>query len=69
MDLFEWAESKTNAMTIWDIGALKVYCVLFGMIVGAFLSGFVRENLWYFLLPTILLGVGFGYRWFTAKPS
>jgi hypothetical protein len=69
MDLLEWARGKTEAMTIWDIGVLKVYCVLFGMIVGAFLSGLVRENLWYFILPTVFLGLWSGYRWFTAKPG
>ncbi len=68
MDLFEWAEGKTSAMTIWDIGALKVYCVLFGMIVGAYLPGFVREHLWWFLIPVLVLGLGVGYRWFSAKP-
>ncbi|MBT8397717.1 MAG: hypothetical protein HKO65_05850 [Gemmatimonadetes bacterium] len=69
MDLFEWAESRTNAMTIWDIGALKVYCVMLGMIVGAYMSGFIREHLWWFLLPVLFLGTGVGYRWLSAKPS
>ena len=69
MDLFEWAEKRTAAMTIWDIGVLKVYCVLFGMIAGAYISLFVREHLWWFLVPVLLLGVGSGYRWFTAKPG
>jgi hypothetical protein len=69
MSVFEWAERNTNAMTIWDMGVLKVYCVLFGIIVGAYLSVFVREHLWWFVVPVLILGGGFGYRWLTAKPS
>jgi len=69
MGVFQWAERKTKGMTIWDIGVLKVYCVLFGVIVGAYLSAFVREQVLWFIAAVLVLGGGFGYRWFTAKPS
>jgi hypothetical protein len=68
MGVFDWAERRTRALTLWDVGVLKVCCVLFGVIVGAYASGFVRENLWWFLVPTLVLGGGLGYRWFTADP-
>jgi putative Mn2+ efflux pump MntP len=68
MGLFEWAERRTRALIIWDIGALKVCCVLLGMVVGAYIPGFVRDHLWWFLAPTLLLGVGVTYRWLTADP-
>ena len=68
MGVFEWAERRTRALTLWDIGALKVYCVLFGIVVGAYISGFVRENLWWFLAPALVVGGGVAYRWFTADP-
>lgn len=68
MGVIEWAERRTSAMTIWDVGVLKVYCVLFGVIVGAFIPTFVKEYLWWFVLSVVILGLGVGYRWFTAKP-
>ena len=48
MGIIEWAERRTSAMTVWDVGVLKVYCVLFGVIVGAYIPMFVREHLWWF---------------------
>jgi hypothetical protein len=67
MGAFEWAEGKTNAMTLWDVGALKVYCVLFGMIVGAYVPNFVTEHVWWFVVPVLVLGVVVGYRWFAGE--
>ena len=66
MDIFAWAERRTNAMTIWDVGALKVYCVLFGMILGAYVPLFVKGHVWWFIGSVLILGGVVGYRWFTA---
>jgi hypothetical protein len=68
MGIIEWAQTRTDAMTIWDVGALKIYCVLFGVIVGAYIPMFVRERLWRLVLSVVVLGLGVGYRWFTAEP-
>ena len=69
MGILQWAEKKTKGMTIWDIGVLKVYCVLFGVIVGAYLSSFVRENVVWFVVSVLILGSTVGYRWFTADSA
>ena len=69
MGLIQWVERRTKTLNMWDIGVLKIYCVLFGMIVGAFVSTFVREHVWWFAGVVLVLGVGLGYRWFTAEPS
>ena len=68
MGLIHWAEQRTAALNIWDIGILKIYCVLFGMIVGAYVSSFVRDQIWWFVGAVLVLGGGLGYRWFTAGP-
>ena len=67
MGILEWAEQRTSAMTIWDVGVLKIYCVLFGVIGGAYISTFVKENLWWFVLSVLVFGLASGYRWLTAK--
>ena len=69
MGVFQWAEKRAKGMTIWDIGVLKVYCVLFGMLVGAYLSGFVKQEVGWFVTAVLILGGWVGYRWFTAKPG
>lgn len=66
MSVFQWVEARSKALTAWDIAVLKSYCVLFGMIVGAFTSLFVKEHVWWFVVAVLLLGGGFAYRWFTA---
>jgi uncharacterized membrane protein YoaK (UPF0700 family) len=69
MDLFRWAEEKSQSLTIWDIGVLKIYCVLFGVVVGAYVPTFVRDHVLWFAAAVIVLGGGFGYRWFTARTA
>ncbi len=61
-------EKKTKGLTIWDIGILKVYCVLAGVIVGAYLSSFVKEHVLWFAVTVVLLGTVVGTRWFTDDP-
>ena len=67
MSFFTWVEKKTKALGFWDIGILKIYCVLFGMIVGAYFSSFVREHVAWFASGVVLFGLLLGYRWFTGK--
>lgn len=67
MKILEWAEQRTSAMTFWDVGVLKIYCVLFGVIVGSYTAAFVKENLWWFVLSVLVFGFFSGYRWLTAK--
>jgi hypothetical protein len=66
MTILSWAERRTRALTLWDVGFLKVNSMLFGMVVGAYLASFVIENLWWFLVPVLVLGGRGGYRWLTA---
>jgi len=68
MGLIRWAEERTRTMSIWDIGVLKICCVLFGMIVGAYVSTFVKGHVWWFVGVVLVLGVGLGYKWLTGEP-
>jgi hypothetical protein len=40
-----------------DIALLKWSCILLGMIVGAYLPGFVKDYVWVFVTAAILLGI------------
>jgi putative Mn2+ efflux pump MntP len=54
-------------MTVWDTGVLKLYCVLFGSLLGAYASSFVQRNVSWFIAGVLLLGGYYGYRWMTAQ--
>ena len=41
MGLIGWAEEKIKVLSIWDIGVVKLYAMLFGAIGGAYFSEFV----------------------------
>ncbi len=54
-------------MKVWrwqDIALLKWCCILIGMIAGAFLSAFVRQYVWLFVLAALLLAVRPAARYF-----
>jgi uncharacterized membrane protein len=40
-----------------DIASLKWTCIFLGMIVGAYLSTFVKDYVWVFAIAAILLGI------------
>jgi hypothetical protein len=50
MALLEWADKKVKSRTVWDIGVLKIFCVIVGMILGAYWAGFVlHHKVWFFI--------------------
>ena len=51
----KWAEEKTKKLNMWDISVLKTYCVLIGMVIGAFAAGFVKLYVWYFIAVIVVL--------------
>lgn len=55
MGLFQWAEKKVEKLNIWDIGILKVYVLLIGMVIGAYVANFVQMYVWYFIAVIVVL--------------
>ena len=60
MSLFSFIESKVKAMTVWDIGVLKLLLFVTGLIFGAYYSESVLNciNWWYgafFVLLALML--------------
>ena len=48
---------RANVWSVVDIGLLKWCCVLIGMIVGAHLADFTKQNVWFIALGALLLGI------------
>jgi hypothetical protein len=55
MGLFKWMEKRVKRYSIWDFSALKTYCLLIGMVVGAYVAGFVKQYLWTFIAVILVL--------------
>ncbi len=62
MDIIRWGETKIRKMTFWDMGLIKFACIFFGLIIGAYASSFIRENVWLFAILFIAVYVIVVYR-------
>ena len=69
MKIFAWIEKKMKVQTIWDIGILKIFCCLVGMILGGYLSAFVLQNVTWFYITAFILFIILMIRFFTGKKS
>jgi len=69
MGIFSWADQRMKALNIWDIGVLKIYCALFGMLIGAYVADFVREYVALFVIVVVVLGATLMFRMLTAPPA
>ena len=67
MKLFDWANKKIQTYNVWDIGALKIFCTIVGMILGAYVSVFVIQNIWWFVVIAIILFLILIIKFFKAK--
>jgi len=69
MELFHWANAKIRTLNAWDIGLLKIVCVLSGMILGAYLSSFVIRNIAWLAAAVIFLTIVFMIRFLKSRAS
>jgi uncharacterized membrane protein YoaK (UPF0700 family) len=57
--LIAWSDKLTKRiaknMSIWDFGALKIALFIFGLIVGAYASSFVRQYVFYFAIVFVVI--------------
>lgn len=58
---------KTKIWLPLDIALLKWACILFGMILGAYLDSFVKQYLWIFIVLTIVFAVRPLYAYWIKK--
>ncbi|MCK4641422.1 MAG: hypothetical protein KAU06_08790 [Candidatus Marinimicrobia bacterium] len=67
MGIIEWANLKVKTQNIWDIGILKIFCTIVGIILGAYISNFVIQYVWWFVVIAILLFIWLMYRFLKVK--
>lgn len=67
MGIIEWANLKVKAQNLWDIGILKIFCTTVGIILGAYISNFVIQYVWWFVVISIVLFIWLMYRFLIAK--
>jgi len=48
---------KDKMYSVLDIGLIKWSCILFGMVLGAYLADFVLGYLWLFIVVALLLAI------------
>lgn len=64
-NLFNWAEGVIRDFSIWDIAVFKLYLFSVGLIVGAYLSGWVKKQIWWVAAVAILSGAWMVYKMFS----
>lgn len=55
---------RATLWPFWEIATLKLYCVVVGMIIGAYIGAAVREYLWIFVLVAVVLAIRLCYFYF-----
>ncbi|MFC1683097.1 hypothetical protein ACFL0G_02670 [Candidatus Zixiibacteriota bacterium] len=58
---------KATLWPFWEIAILKLYCVVVGVIIGAYIGSAVREYLWIFVLVAVILAIKLCYFYFIKK--
>ena len=64
MGIMDWYNGKIKKLNVWDIGALKVYCLLIGVVIGAYFPEFVMQHLWTIIAVIVLLMIKLLYKVF-----
>ena len=67
MGLLNWSEEKIRKLTIREFALLKIVLVMFGIMIGAYISTFVKQNIMYFIGVFVILYSFIMYRILNKK--
>ena len=67
MGFKKYFEEKIHKLTLWDMYLIKIVLIIFGIIIGAYISTFVKQYLWYFVGAFVMLYAILLYRFFKKK--
>ncbi len=62
MGFMSYWEKKIRQLSIWDFGVMKIALILFGMVLGAYVAGFVHQYVWWFVVVFVVLYIWLVYR-------
>lgn len=62
MNLIKWSEKSIKKMSVLDFAILKTTVLVFGIIIGGYISGFVMEYIAYLGVLFIILYATLMYR-------
>lgn len=65
MGLLAWKKKMLKKLTIWDMSLVKLYCLLIGIIIGAYIPAFVQQYVIYFASAVVVLLAVLLYRIFS----
>lgn len=55
--MFKYFSEKVKRFNLFDFSIVKIYCGVVGIIVGAYISNFVKDNLWVFMTIAVITGL------------
>lgn len=64
MGIIDWYNGKIKNLDVWDIAAIKTYALLFGLVIGAYTSDFVKQYLLIIIVLIALLLIKILYKVF-----
>lgn len=64
MWLMKWAEKKIRKMSAWNMAMAKIAWIAFGMVIGAYLSSFVKQYVYAFVIVLAVLYIVIIYKFF-----
>ena len=67
MSFWNWIDKRKQTLTMWDISILKTYCMLIGMVLGAYLAIHVKAYLGSFILVIVACAIWLVYKMFFKK--
>jgi uncharacterized membrane protein YoaK (UPF0700 family) len=56
-NLNKWFEKKIKKIDIWDFALIKTTLIIAGIIIGAYITDFVKEFVWYWVALFVLFYV------------
>lgn len=57
MGFTSWTDKGIKGLNVWDIGLIKYSSMTVGLIIGAYISSFIKKHLKAFILLVILFSI------------
>jgi hypothetical protein len=55
--MLKYFSERVKRLNLFDFSVLKTYCFALGMILGAYVSSFVKDNLLVFIVLSVVAGL------------